>query len=174
VVNLERPPIASSSTKTDGVVSVDHGDLITVTGLPAWMPPDTVRQYTVGQTETLGVYDYEISFVCTPTIPAGSTGLYDDGTTRYAPSGSTLTSGITSTGLSISITTAAGNPLWTTNVADFPMDIRIAGEVLTLSAISGTTSPQTGTVSTRSVNGVVKAQSAGAAIDIADPDYYSL
>lgn len=53
------------------------------------------------------------------------------------------------------------------------MNIRIGGEVITLSAISGASSPQSATVSARSVNGVVKSHSAGAAIDIDDPDYYS-
>jgi hypothetical protein len=176
VTNLERSPFTSSATKTDGALSVDHGDLITITGLPAWLPPDTVRVHTIGQTETLGVTDYGIAFVCIPATPAGATGLYDDGSTRYAPSGSTLGGLLTSTatGAVLTITTAAGNPIWTTNAADFPMDVRIAGEVITISGITGSSSPQTGTITARSVNGVVKAQSAGAAIDIAAPNYYSL
>ncbi len=175
-VGLERPAFSSSATKTDAAVAADHGDLITVTGLPAWLPPDTVRQHTIGQSETIGVYELGISFVCVPATPAGATGLYDDGTTRWGLDGQTLGGSLTSTatGAVLSIVTPAGKPLMTTNAADFPMDIRIAGEVLTLSAISGAASPQTGTISARSVNGVVKAQTAGAAIDVADPDYYSL
>lgn len=175
-VRLESPAFSASSTLTDQALSVEHGDLITVSGLPAWLPPDTIRQHTIGQAETLGQYEYGISFVCTPATPAGSTTVYDHTDARYSPGTSTLTSGITSTATgaaAISITTAAGSPLWTTTPADFPMNIRIGGEVITLSAISGASSPQSATVSARSVNGVVKAHSAGAAIDIDDHDYYS-
>ena len=60
-------------------------------------------------------------------------------------------------------TTNSGSPLWTTAAADFPFDVTIAGEQITVTNITGTSSPQTFTV-TRSVNGVVKAQSAGAAV----------
>lgn len=177
VAHLEAPAFSASSTLTSAALSTDHGDLITVSNPPAWLPPDTIRQHTIGQVETLSPFEYSIGFVCVPATPYGSTGQYDDGSTRYAASGSTLTSSITSTATgaaAISITVAAGNPLWTTSASDFPMDIVIAGERITLSAISGAASPQSATVSARSVNGVVKAQSAGAAIDIADPDYYSL
>lgn len=175
-VRLEAPAFSASSALTDQALSVDHGDLISVSSPPAWLPPDQIRQHTIGQSETLGQYEYGISFVCTPTIPAGSTTVYDHASARYAAGTSTLTSGITSTATgaaAISITTAAGSPLWTTNAADFPMNIRMGGEVITLSAISGASSPQSATVSARSVNGVVKSHSAGVAIDIDGPVYYS-
>lgn len=175
-VQLEAPSFSASSTLTDQALSVEHGDLITVSSPPAWLPPDTIEQHTIGQAETLGQFEYSISFVCSPATPAGSTTVYDHTDARYSPGTSTLTSGITSTATgaaAISITTAAGSPLWTTSASDFPMNIRIGGEVITLSAISGASSPQSATVSARSVNGVVKAHSAGAAIDIDDPDYYS-
>lgn len=172
VAHLEVPAFTARSTLLQGALDVDHGDLITITGTPAWLPPDTVRQHAVGQVETLGVYSYEIDFVCAPATPAGATGLYDV-TGRYSPSGSTLTAGITSAATSFQITTAAGNPLWTTAGADFPLDVVFSGERITLSGISGTSSPQTATVSARAVNGVVKAHSAGEAIDIYDATYYS-
>lgn len=54
------------------------------------------------------------------------------------------------------------------------MKITVGGEVITLSAIAATASPQSATVSARSVNGVVKAHLAGAAVDIADPVFYAL
>ncbi|MGW2720860.1 carbohydrate binding domain-containing protein [Streptomyces sp. NPDC001492] len=51
---------------------------------------------------------------------------------------------------------------------EFPFDIRVGGEVVTVTRIAGGTSPQTFTV-TRSVNGVVKAQTAGTAVELAHP-----
>lgn len=51
---------------------------------------------------------------------------------------------------------------------EFPFNIRVGGEVVTVTSISGGTSPQTFAV-TRSVNGVVKAHSAGADVRLARP-----
>jgi hypothetical protein len=87
----------------------------------------------------------------------------DDTVLGYADTdGSTLAAGVTSSAVTLSVaTTTAGSPLWTTTAGDFPFDILIAGEQLTVTNITGASSPQSFTV-TRSVNGVVKAQMAGA------------
>lgn len=64
-----------------------------------------------------------------------------------------------------------GPALWTTNAGDFPFDIRFGGEVATVSAISGTNSPQTFTV-TRSV--IVKAHPVGTDVRLAQPTIVAL
>jgi hypothetical protein len=56
---------------------------------------------------------------------------------------------------------------------DFPFDIRVGGEVMRVTSITGGTSPQTFTV-TRSINGVVKSHSAGEDVRLAYPTYVSL
>jgi hypothetical protein len=56
--------------------------------------------------------------------------------------------------------------------ADFPIAITVGGEVMSLTAVTGTSSPQTGTV-TRSVNGVVKAHDAGTLVRLDHPFYIS-
>lgn len=172
LARLETRPFATSTTLTDQALSAEHGDLITISGPPAWLPPDTIAQHTVGRTETLGPFAYGISFVCVPATPYGSTGTYGDGVTRYAAGNSVLNGAITSTALSA--VTLTSPPVWTNNVSDFPLDIIIEGERITVSAISGTTTTQTWTFSARSVNGVVKAHPDGALVELADPDYYSL
>lgn len=65
------------------------------------------------------------------------------------------------------------NAVWTTDPAEFPFDIMVGGERMTVTAISGATSPQTFTV-TRSVNGVVKTHSVGDKVSLADPVYLPL
>ncbi len=72
---LETRPFATSSTLTDQALSVEHGDLITVSGPPAWMPPDTIEQHTIGQVERLDPFAYGVEFVCVPSTPAGSTSV---------------------------------------------------------------------------------------------------
>jgi len=64
-------------------------------------------------------------------------------------------------------------PVWTTDVAEAPFDVRVGGEVMTVTAVTGTTSPQVFTV-TRSANGIVKAHSAGADVRLAQPAYVAL
>lgn len=63
---------------------------------------------------------------------------------------------------SFTVTTASGY-LWTTAAAQFPFNIMVGGERMTVTAISGASNPQTFTV-TRSVNGVVKSHAAGAEV----------
>jgi hypothetical protein len=57
--------------------------------------------------------------------------------------------------------------------AEFPFGATCEGEDVTVTAITGSSSPQTFTV-TRSVNGVVKAHSAGADLSLTDPTYLAL
>jgi hypothetical protein len=54
----------------------------------------------------------------------------------------------------------------------FPFDILVGGEQMTVTAIDDQTSPQVATV-TRSVNGVVKSHAAGTAVALAQPMYLS-
>jgi hypothetical protein len=69
--------------------------------------------------------------------------------------------------------TAAGNQLWTTTAGDFPFDIIVGGERMTVTNITGSSSPQTFTV-TRSVNGVVKSQIAATDVRLFTPCYVAL
>ncbi|WP_327268817.1 hypothetical protein OG233_14165 [Streptomyces sp. NBC_01218] len=59
------------------------------------------------------------------------------------------------------------------NPDHFPFDVVLGGERATVLGISGTTSPQTFTV-TRSANGISKAQPLGTDVRLADPTYYAL
>jgi hypothetical protein len=62
-------------------------------------------------------------------------------------------------------TTNSGSPLWTTSSGDFPFYVQMAGEVIEVTNITGASSPQPFTI-TRSVNGVVKAQTAGTTVSL--------
>lgn len=170
-VQLAGTAFAASQALISSALDVEHGDLITVTGTPVWVPPGTIEAHTIGQVETLGVREYQIDYVCMPARPIGATGLYDSTAARWGADSSTLNATMTTSATSVTVATATG-PLWTTT--DVPLDIVVAGERITVGAISGATSPQTFSSLTRSVNGVVKAHSVGEAVQIADPDYYAL
>lgn len=167
-LNLAAP--ALSGTLSPLIAALDIGSRVVVTHPPAWIPPDDISQAVIGYTETLSQYTRSMVLNCRPSSPFDTAGIYGSSyqASRYSPDSSVLAAGYTSSATSFSVTTT---PLWTTT--DVPFDILVAGERITVTAVSGASSPQVFTV-TRSVNGVVKAQLAGAAISLFAPAYYVL
>jgi hypothetical protein len=160
-VDLINPAVAGVLTS---VKAVDLGDRVTISNLPTWLPPDGVNELAQGYTETITQFTWDIDFNCTPETPYevavyGSASLRDGA--RFDAENSTLASpGATTTATSLNVASAAGTVLWTTVAGEFPFDIIIAGERITVTNITGSSSPQVFTV-TRSVNGVVKTHIAG-------------
>ena len=147
------------------VVALEIGDRIQIINPPNWLPPGPIDLLVEGYTETIAHPNgWDVVLNCSPAGP-WSVAVADDVVLgRAADSGvSTLASGIDATTTSLSIATASG-PLW--NTADEPYDIEIGGEVMTVTALTGSASPQSATV-TRSVNGVVKSHSSGASVSLA-------
>lgn len=169
---LQRAPFAASASLRAAVLDADVGSAVTLTGLPSWLPPGDAVQLVQGYQETLGAFTHGITFTGEPGAPWATVGIYDAAAARYHPTASELAAGVNSGAASLSVETTAG-PLWTQDPADFPLDIVVAGERMTVTAITGAVSPQTFTV-TRAVNGVVKAQAAGAAVDLAVPTRYAI
>lgn len=169
-LNLANKSIAGDATLTRQAQALDAGSRIAITNPPPQMPPDDISQLVQGVQETLAQYQWDMTLNCSPHSPYDSVGRYDDGASRYMSDGSTLNTGVNSTATSLSIATPSG-PLWTH--ADGNYDILLGGERMTVTNVTGSSSPQTFTV-TRSVNGVVKSQSAGAVLALAEPTYYAL
>jgi hypothetical protein len=168
--------VVADATLSADLAALDSGDRFTITKPPEWLPPDDIGLLVQGYTETIGEGDPESWKLIWNATPAGPFTVAEaDGEPRVDTDGSELAAS-----LSASVTSFTVNPtspqtgLWTTDAADFPMDIVIGGERITLSAISGTTAPQTFTASARSVNGVVKAHPSGAPVTVADPAYAPL
>lgn len=99
--------------------------------------------------------------------------VLDSSTTpvRADTAGSELALGVNTTAVSWSVATTAG-PIWSTTTT-FPFFLKCEGEIVSVTAISGGASPQTFTV-IRSVNSVVKAHSAAAAVSLAYPSRVAL
>lgn len=110
---------------------------------------------------------------CSPAAPWDVNTL--DSGVRLDTEASELASSVTTSATSWSVSTTSG-PIWVTTAlhsAEFPFDILCDGELVTVTSITGTSSPQTFTV-TRSVNGIVKAHDAGASVALAVPTYLAL
>lgn len=63
--------------------------------------------------------------------------------------------------------------IWTTSAGDFPFDITVGGERMTVTSVTGSSSPQTFTVA-RGINEVVKSQVAGTDVRLWQPTTISL
>jgi hypothetical protein len=172
-LGLEHDDIAGDAALTRRLRDLDLGDRLVVTDPPTFAGTgDDVTQLVQGTVETLGVHEHGLTAHTTPESP-WHVAVLDDTASRYSSDGTELTSSITDSQTSIQVTTPTG-PLWTTDAADFPFNWRIGrGEVVTVTAISGTTNPQTATV-TRAVNGVTRAWDAETVVELADPVYWAL
>ena len=167
--------LLTSSVDRDALIAVREGDRLNVSSPPSYSGGGGLIDVQVlGWVETITNTSWLFSFNARPYAPF-DVGVYDEtGPTasRYSSDGSALAAGYTSTATSFSVATPSG-PLWTTDAAEFPLDIAVAGERITVTAISGAASPQTFTV-TRSINSVVKAQASGAAVELYRPARYAL
>lgn len=161
-VGLKSPGIATA------VAAVNVGDRIQVTG----RLPDTIDLQVIGVTEKIGTHTWNFTFTCIPhdVFNVGS----EDSTVHLLDARASLI--ITApapptTGTSMVVGSVDPDDVWSTT--SLPYAVRVAGERMTVTAataptlVSGTWR-QTLTV-TRSVNGVVKAQIVGAAVNVFQP-----
>ena len=150
---------------------------IQLVNLPSWLPADPALLIVQGYSETLGIYEHDITFNCSPADPY-QIAILEDAVLGHADTDGSLLAHTyplgTETTIQVVTTGAAtGSPLWTTNASDFPFDIAVGGERMTVTSITGSSSPQTFTV-TRSVNGVVKSQAVATDVRLWQPMVLSL
>lgn len=170
-IHRQRKEISSNPTLSTAVLSLNVGLILTVTGATAAFILDDIVQLIRGYQETITPFEHIINFNCSPGRPY-SVGTYDSAAVgnRYMSDGSHLNATMTTTATTVSVATPTG-PVWSHSDGNF--DIIVAGERMTVTAISGTSTPQTFTV-TRSVNGVVKTHASGEDIQLFYPAYYAL
>ncbi|MGC4942144.1 hypothetical protein [Kribbella sp. DT2] len=158
-VNLAAPDIAPLIADA---LAVDVGDRIEINGAAAANIYDDLSLLVQGYSESIGAVEHTITYVCAPADRYEVFELTDVGTRLGSGDTTQLWSNISSTATSMQVRTEDGVTLWTTDPAQMPISIMVAGEEMTVTAISGTTpgAIQTFTV-IRSVNGVVKAQDDG-------------
>lgn len=167
-VNLSHPTYTGSAALTAAVTDLDVGDRVDITDPPDDLPPDDVRQLAIGYEERITGTERTITLVGQPESPWRVV-QWGASTARYGSDATTLAEDLTTTEPDVTVTIAGGR-LWGYGDGDF--DIMIGGERMTVTAVSGASSPQTFTV-TRTVNGVVKTHSTGAQVTLADPRYWA-
>ena len=156
---------------------LDVGDRLVIENLPSWCPPGGADLMCLGFTETIGAFGWDIVINCVPYGPY-NVGTYSSGSVtaadrpaRYDGAFST-TSGSFVTGVDPSLTVVTSQPpLWTTDGL-FPLDIVVRGCILTVSAISGSSSPQTFTITAAAPEGVTIPS--GSEVHVRDRGYNAL
>lgn len=159
--------LAANPGLVDGWLSCGVGSRIVRTNPPAQHRPGDLDRLVEGWTETIGPRSWLAQVAPSPAEPWDV--AVADGDQLAGADGSTLAASLTDTGMTLSLASTAQNGVWTTAAAQFPMDLRVGGERVTASAISGGSSPQTVTLSARGVNGVQRAWPAGTEVDVWEP-----
>ncbi len=149
------------------MLGMDIGDRLTIANPPPWLPPGLIDQHMLGYTEVLDQYEWTLALNCVPAGPWQIGVRNDTARGRRDTAGAQLASSVTASATSLSVATTAG-PLWTTAPADMPLLLAVGGETVSVTAISGATSPQTFTV-VRSQNGISKSHAAGTPVRLARP-----
>ena len=118
-------------------LAVRPGDRMQVTGMPQpWMAPDTVDQLLLGIDQSITHFEHRLTFTCAPASPY-TVGVLDDGESRIDTDGSELLEAVSSSDTELTVVPSPGEvTLWTLDSADWPFDIRMGGEVATVTAVA--------------------------------------
>lgn len=149
------------------ILGLRIGDKGVIEHPPEWLPPEDIEFLTYGYTEVLDVFTWDWT---ANAAPAGPWNVAVVGESKVDTAGSALAAGIDADDVTLSVALVP-DTVWVDSAsfpADFPIDVRVGGEVMRVTKIVGTASPQTFTV-TRSINGIVKSHAAGAPLSLAYP-----
>jgi len=155
------PVLGFSLAKNPDLISAwtagGTGRRLVVTGKPDTASDDDIDEFIEGYTETFDPFLWDVAMNCSPASPWKVFTVEDVSRGLLDTAGSQLAVDINTTATSLSVATTSG-PIWTTSLAA-PIYIDVGGEQIKVTAISGSSSPQTFTV-VRSINDVVKAHTA--------------
>jgi hypothetical protein len=134
-VNLIHPSITPDMRRA--ILALRLGDRIQVTNPPSWLPPDTIDQLVLGMSETLNHFKHELTFTCAPASPYNQVGNLDSDDVRIDLDDSVLLSAPSTVDTTLDVA-PVDDPtmLWTTDPAEVPWDIRVAGEVMRVTAVA--------------------------------------
>lgn len=136
--------------------------IINTTALFTFDPIDLIIE---GYQETFDSVSWTVTLYTSPAQPWQVWTVEGTGNTGRLEGTQTLATGVNTTATSWSIATPTGDALWSTSAGDYPADINLTGERVTVTNVTGSSSPQTATV-TRSVNGVIKSHAANEPISL--------
>lgn len=160
--------LGAASEVIDDWLTVDVGARVHVTNLPPQHPDTTVRVIAEGYSEPISPVTWKPVMNCSPASVwdvgvLDGAWVPDDYLLRLESDGSELNAAITTTATSMVVLVTAG-PAWVTGAGEFPFDLKVDGERITVTAIAAPSGSTQSFTVTRSVNGVVRAHAAGTPI----------
>jgi hypothetical protein len=175
VTNLRR-----NYALVDAWLTCDIGSRIALTTLPDLVSYDPADLFIEGYGEFMDPVTWDVELNCAPASPhevaayGSATDPDATGTHRYDTAGSELAASfVAGTDTSMSVATTLGQ-LWSTVAGRYPLDIRCGGVVLTVTAVSGASSPQTFTITQTPVSGPAKTIPSGTSLRLASPARYGI
>ena len=163
LMDLTAMEVAGKTALIWAAASLDIGDRLAITNLPEQIGFDGTEQHAQGFVETIESHLRSIAANATPAGPF-SVGVLDDTVLgRLDNDACTLNEALDTTETGVDVVSV--NTPWG---SQFPYDINIGGERMTVTGRSGAGLSQTLTV-TRSVNGVVKSHASGAPVRLFNP-----
>ncbi|MFG1800190.1 hypothetical protein ACGFI4_08455 [Micromonospora carbonacea] len=172
-VDLGAPEWVADLDGTAEVTALAEGSVLDLDELPEWLPPGPSSQMVRGSVEALDEHTRVLDWTLLPAGPY--TVAVVDGDPRVAADGTVLNTDVpNATWGSFEMVSTAANGPWTTDAANFPLLVRVGGEVMEVSLIGGTGLVQTAIVSARGVNGVARGWPAGTPVDVALPAILAL
>lgn len=154
-VLLHNPRVYTDRAYLQACLDVREGSFFTVSGIPQTLSSDPITSLCVGFEERLNQYEHEVTWFGQPGDWYRAA-VVASGSARVQASSLFWNANVTSTATSATVKSLDGRLLSTTST---PYDVVVGGERITLTAVTGTSSPQTVTM-VRSVNGVVKGHTA--------------
>lgn len=134
-VNLAHDSITPELKRA--ILGLRMGDRMQMTGMPAWLAPDTVDQLIIGTDRSVSHFVHEITFTCIPAAPYNQVGNLDSDNVRIDID-TELYADATSGATQLTVGPSEGElALWTTDSAEWPFDVRTGGEVMTVTSVDG-------------------------------------
>lgn len=135
-VNLAHSTFVNNPALKQAVLGLRVGDRVVVQNVPVWLPPGDVNQIILGFEETITHFEHRISLVCAPASPY-RVGVLDDALAVIDTDGSALATAATSVDTTLVVAPSLGQTgLWTTDSTNFPVDVRVGGETVRVTAIT--------------------------------------
>jgi hypothetical protein len=135
-VNLAHSTFVNNPALKQAVLGLRQGDRILVQNPPFWLPPGNIDQIIIGFSETITHFEHRLTFVCAPASPY-RVGVLDTVYGVIDTDGSQLVAAMGTSDTTVDVQpTAPATGLWTTDPNDMPVDVRVGGEVMTVTAIN--------------------------------------
>lgn len=168
-VSLEHNPELASAWVAMATDLAARVDVTNIEDVRTQYPAGTISSIVEGASHSVDQFRWDIELNTSPfevwrigTI-AAETGDTSETLIRLDTDGANLVTTVDAGATSLSVATPSG-PLWTTVADNFPFDVDINGRRVTVTSITGASSPQTFTV-----NAVPDTLAAGASVSLYDP-----